>query len=144
MIKAPRDAVARPASKQGGALGTERMRRGPARSSRRSHGRLVLGERDERRFEAETAIEPAHRRRGEVLVLLGTSFDNPPTTRSFDLGDEHHFSARRSIVASLNGASHALRPTQIVPERRMSTEREGSHRLLCRESEFNLDIGRVG
>ena len=26
----------------------------------------------------------------------------------------------------------------------MSTEREGSHSLLCRESEFNLDIGRVG
>jgi len=26
----------------------------------------------------------------------------------------------------------------------MSTEREGSHRLLCRESEFNLDIGLVG
>jgi hypothetical protein len=25
----------------------------------------------------------------------------------------------------------------------MSTEREGSHRLLRRKSEFNLDIGRV-
>jgi hypothetical protein len=26
----------------------------------------------------------------------------------------------------------------------MSTEREGSHSLSCRDSEFNLDFGRVG
>jgi hypothetical protein len=37
------------------------------------------------------AIEPAHRRQGEVLVLLGTNFDNPPAIRNFDADDEHHF-----------------------------------------------------
>ena len=47
-------------------------------------------------------------------------------------------------VARLNGASYALRLTQIAPERRMSTEWEGRHSLLCHQSEFDLDIGRVG
>jgi hypothetical protein len=50
-------------------------------------GREAIGD-----LRAKTAIEPAHRRQGEVLVLLGTNFDNPPAVRSFGAGDEHHFS----------------------------------------------------
>jgi hypothetical protein len=49
-------------------------------------GREAIGD-----LRAKTAIEPAHRRQGEVLVLLGTNFDNPPAIRRFDAGDEHHF-----------------------------------------------------
>jgi hypothetical protein len=104
----------------------------------------VLRERGERGFEAETAIKSAHRRRGEELVLLGANFDNPLAVRSFNPGDEDHFSVSCPTVACLNRASDALRPTQIIPQRRMSAEGEGGHNLLGREAEFDRDIGRVG